>query len=172
MKNHLFTWYNQKTFFLKSPPFSKKDVFFVCWFCLVKDGFSDKTNFPLVRRWFWLGVLKENNLSAREKLDAKPSFDEVKPEIPSDLTSPPLSRKKLVFWVFWFCLRPLSGQNRSALHVAVQWTVFFRSRTCQHAWRLMLFRATCFKPCEAPFCCLMLRRQVTCVCGAQDPALL
>ena len=95
-----------------------------------------KTNFSLVNRWF-----KENHLFAREKLVflCKTIFLRGKNKKTSFSTSPPHSLKKVAFLFFWFCLVPLSGQNRSALHVAVQWTVLVRSRTCQHAWRLVGF---------------------------------
>ena len=64
--------------------------------------FHRKTNFFLVKRWFWLGVLKENHLLRGKSWFsyAKPSFYEAKPKKPSFSTSPPHSLKKMGFFGF------------------------------------------------------------------------
>ena len=89
-----------------------------------------KTNFYLAKRWFWRGVLKENHLFASEKLVflCKTIFlrGKTKKNIFFKIPSP--FSKQDGFLGFWFCLVPLSGQNRSALYVAVQWTVWFEAR--------------------------------------------
>ena len=113
----------KKTSFSTSPPHSlKKMVFFGFlvlprkrWFWSQKPTFtSQKDGFGVVflRKTIFL---RGKNWFSYEK----PSFYEAKPKKPSFSTSPPHSLKKMVFLVFWFCLVPLSGQNRSALHVAM-----------------------------------------------------
>ena len=55
---------NPKTIFFKiPPPFSQKDDFLVFGFASSKMVFHRKTNFCLVKGWFWLGL--PNHLFAR-----------------------------------------------------------------------------------------------------------
>ena len=123
MENHLFTRQNQKNHLFNIPsPFSKKDGFFGFlvlprkrWFWSPKPTFtSQKDGFPEAVQTKTIFLRGKSWFSYE-----KPSFYEAKPKKTSFSKSLPHSLKKMFFFVFWFCLVPLSGQNRSALHVAM-----------------------------------------------------
>ena len=97
-----------KTIFFNIPsPFSKKDVFFVFWFCLVKDGFGATNQLLPRKKMVFLGQTRPKpsiyvgkvGFSMKNHLFTRQNQKTIFFNIPS-----PFSKKHVFFFVFWFAL--------------------------------------------------------------------